>query len=300
MLGKQTLAKWLAYQGHEVELESFLKLIKRQADILVDGQMVIEFQCSTVPIEQLIERNYDYSELPLNTIWLLGQRVSESKLGYSISKFQLGFVRKTSLLGYYLLFFSPEKKQFECIHHLIHAGGKHFYGQKLVLGLHLSVRDMELKMSKARAYSSSRERNVRCDRARLCYYYAKFKQHSKFMNHLYQSGFALQNLPDQVGVQLDKQFLVHTPPVEWQFGLWLDFFDRLEPGDIFGFESISERFSKSVRVMKTIVLDSDEHLELLRDYLLYLEESDILVEFAEGRFRMKQKMKWHGNPRILS
>lgn len=301
LLGKKELSRWLLYQGFEVQLESFLQTINRQADLLVNGKYAVEFQCSTVPPSQLLERTNDYLSKKLIPIWLLGQDIVKNKFSYAFSNFQLCFIRKSEELGYYLLFFQPEKRRIECIHHLAHAGSKYFFGERLVLPLAISIKEMQLKIQAVKGHRRKKYQPHReIERERLCYYYAKYKSRSHFMQELYHAGFSLYHLPLQVGVQLDKQFLVHTAPVEWQFSLWIHFFDRLEVGEHFAYRAIAERFRACVVPLKVLTFQDYEAEELLKEYLLYLEEKEILVEISSCNYRLKRKMKWRQHSQIFS
>lgn len=43
------------------------------------------------------------------------------------------------------------------------------------------------------------------------------------MQKLFNAGYYLHYLPKEIGVDLEEQFLVITPAVEWQFDLWEKF-----------------------------------------------------------------------------
>ncbi|WP_436969895.1 hypothetical protein [Listeria fleischmannii] len=84
---------------------------------------------------------------------------------------------------------------------------------------------MQEKITGIRFKSLFVKRNRKLEREHLSYFYAKYKAKSAFLNQLYQAGYAIINLPPEIGVQLPSQFLVHTPAVEWQFKLWENFFE---------------------------------------------------------------------------
>lgn len=77
------------------------------------------------------------------------------------------------------------------------------------------------------------KRDRELERQKICFYYAKFKKHGQFMQKLFNAGYYLHYLPKEIGVDLEEQFLVITPAVEWQFDLWEKFFKGLEKGDTF-------------------------------------------------------------------
>ncbi|MDO5742605.1 MAG: competence protein CoiA family protein [Vagococcus sp.] len=116
MTGKQLLAKWLSEASYlTVEIEKYYRRIQRQADLVVNQQLVVEYQCSPISIEQLIERTHDYQKIGLSVIWILGSPLflkrklkslhvltSYFSLAYQRHFFQLDVSQKELVLYHHL------------------------------------------------------------------------------------------------------------------------------------------------------------------------------------------------------
>ncbi|EAV9888770.1 TPA: competence protein CoiA, partial [Listeria monocytogenes] len=104
------------------------------------------------------------------------------------------------------------------------------------------------------------------------------------------AGYYLHYLPKEIGVDLEEQFLVITPAVEWQFDLWEKFFKGLEKGDTFSECCFFESFQSVVTQILTIWLSPNESLKLGKSYLSYLIGEGVLSTIPDNRYRVKRKM----------
>lgn len=75
LCGKKQIYEWAASQGWQPQLEVYLPEIMQRPDLLliVNGKRVaIEFQCSPLSLERLLERNAGYRRLNIKVWWILG------------------------------------------------------------------------------------------------------------------------------------------------------------------------------------------------------------------------------------
>ncbi|MBB1122412.1 competence protein CoiA [Limosilactobacillus albertensis] len=73
--GKKQIYQWALKKGWQPRLEVYLPSIAQRPDILlkIDGQRVaIEFQCSPLSLERLLERNKGYQQEKIRVWWVLG------------------------------------------------------------------------------------------------------------------------------------------------------------------------------------------------------------------------------------
>lgn len=97
--GKRNLSMWLTYQGIDHNVEVVLKEINRIADIYFvhnNKKYVIEYQCSTIPVTDVVKRSDDYKSIGITPIWILGKKVS-TKI---ITDFELAFENRGYILYY--------------------------------------------------------------------------------------------------------------------------------------------------------------------------------------------------------
>ncbi|MHC5268713.1 competence protein CoiA [Enterococcus sp. LJL98] len=71
--------KWLLHQSApQSQLEAYLSDLKQRPDLLW-GKCAIEFQCSTLPIQRLVERTQNYWQHAYVPWWILGERLRPKK-----------------------------------------------------------------------------------------------------------------------------------------------------------------------------------------------------------------------------
>lgn len=84
LLGKKQLYHWTAKKGLRPRYEVYLSEIQQRPDILLskeDGtQIALEFQCSPLSIERLMQRNQGYKQLHIQVWWILGAPYLKRKL----------------------------------------------------------------------------------------------------------------------------------------------------------------------------------------------------------------------------
>ncbi|MBC1689118.1 competence protein CoiA [Listeria welshimeri] len=290
LLAKRQIMEWFCYQGIPVEVEHYFPEINRQADVFMNNKRVIEFQRSSVPINEMIQRTMDYLSIGLEVHWILGQKIKKEKGRICLSAFQQAFIDSDYKLGYHFWHYSVESKLCTLYYHLTFEKGNCFFASEMKLSMKLPLNEWKQKLSRIIHRSAYIKRDRELERQKICFYYAKFKKHSTFMKKLYNAGYYLHYLPKEIGLDFEEQFLVKTPAIEWQFDLWEHFFKRLEKGDTFSEHSFLEEFQLVVNQIPTIWLSPNEHLKLGKSYLAYLIREGVLSTIPENRYRMKRIM----------
>lgn len=72
MTGKKLLFQWLD-QSYETEMEKFIPLIHRKADVLVTinkQKYALEFQCAAITEKEILRRTQDYLSCGIRPIWI--------------------------------------------------------------------------------------------------------------------------------------------------------------------------------------------------------------------------------------
>ena len=112
---KAELFRWAA-QTEEVEVEAFLPALQQIADLLVDGKLALEVQCSPLSIERLQERTLSYRQHGYQALWLLGRKLW---LKDSLSRLQKDFLYFSKNMGFHLWELDQEKQVLR-LKYLIH------------------------------------------------------------------------------------------------------------------------------------------------------------------------------------
>jgi competence protein CoiA len=145
--GKQQLYGFFQKYAQLVELEPFLKMLSQRPDILVTTQsesIPIEFQCSTIPITDIVSRSAGYRSTGMKPIWILHTPAKFSALPVGVgifhfSRFHESFFTHTSPEGYLLLTYNPQTERFHYYTSLIHVAGKRYIGIHRTLPLSIQV-----------------------------------------------------------------------------------------------------------------------------------------------------------------
>ena len=112
---KAELFRW-AVQTEEVEVEAFLPALQQIADLLVDGKLALEVQCSPLSIERLQERTLSYRQHGYQVLWLLGRKLW---LKDSLTRLQKDFLYFSKNMGFHLWELDQEKRVLR-LKYLIH------------------------------------------------------------------------------------------------------------------------------------------------------------------------------------
>lgn len=112
---KSSLYKWLQGQ-EEVELEAYLPATKQVADLLVNQQLALEVQCSSLSISRLQERTMAYQQAGIAVLWLLGK---DLWLGERLTNLHKQLLYFSMNMGFHLWELDDEKKELR-LRYLIH------------------------------------------------------------------------------------------------------------------------------------------------------------------------------------
>ena len=107
-LGKELLAEGFKQMGHtRVESEVHLKTINQRPDIIVENEVVIEYQCAKINVRKLASRVNSYYHANLKNYWILGGDYLDNK----VTRQHLKFISYSNNWGFYLIMFDPLTKK---------------------------------------------------------------------------------------------------------------------------------------------------------------------------------------------
>ncbi|HFI0150617.1 TPA: competence protein CoiA [Streptococcus suis] len=112
---KSELYSWLV-EKEQVELEKYLPKIGQVADIVVNDNLALEVQCSSLSISRLQERTMAYQQAGIAVLWLLGK---DLWLGERLTNLHKQFLYFSMNMGFHLWELDDEKKELR-LRYLIH------------------------------------------------------------------------------------------------------------------------------------------------------------------------------------
>ncbi|MBM7579750.1 competence protein CoiA [Jeotgalibacillus terrae] len=225
LLAKTRLNDWLSSQSCTTELEKTYTRINRRTDISVRFNSVeyaFEFQCSPVSSETVQQRSMDYRKIGVIPFWLVPTVIAEHSKLIKLTSFQQQFIRYSQVKNqYYLITYSPEKRLFTILHHLIPLSRSLFYTDQTSFPQHiLSFPHFPLETFEAahRHYHLHLKMNEKW-MLNVFKYRKSFKD--PLLKRIYTAKSSLFSLPPWVGLFLKSNIFYSVPPMEWQAYLYL-------------------------------------------------------------------------------
>lgn len=99
-----------------VTIEKVISTIGQIADLCVNSKLILEVQCSPLPIERLIARTQAYQNEGYYIYWLLGKKLW---LTESLNQLQQQFLAFSWLIGFHIWELDLEKEELR-LHYMIH------------------------------------------------------------------------------------------------------------------------------------------------------------------------------------
>lgn len=117
--GKNILMEVLQGCGYQnIESEVYLKQIQQRPDILVDRQLVFEYQCAKLDVQTLSQRVTGYRSMNLQNIWILGGGYVTDR----IKREHFKFINFNHNWQYYLVMLDSLHQEFWLFYQIVFAG----------------------------------------------------------------------------------------------------------------------------------------------------------------------------------
>lgn len=296
--GKLLLFQWLQSQHLHVELEPYLKEIKQQPDILLTinhKRIAIEYQCARIVIEHIQKRNKGYKQAGIIPIWILGAKhfkrhgKNHLKLDQFTNQFIHQFSPTSSLRIFY---FCPKTLQLTIFQDIYMTKMGQAVGRIYFNKLHqMRFTDLftEMLLPKSDLYQLwKREKQ----KFRLGSNKRLYGRELAWRQWLYLQETHLEYLPSMIYLPVSAQYLMKTPPWDWQSRLYMRIINPL---------SVSSQFSlqQSMKVLRNHfyepshfpLIKSTEHP--IKQYFHLLEQLEIIQQQSSDQFIKLKTIPFH-------
>lgn len=231
LLGKIQLHELFSDLLLQTEMEPYLPDIKQRPDLLVTWQntrVPIEFQCSTIPIAKILERNAGYRSLDMVPIWILltppHVRASAASVQtYRLTQFQQHFIRRIDSSANepvtIFLTYDPDTQQFHYLSHFIHLRGTSFTACHAVMRLAHQTIPFSMPAPPSTADLTELKRRYLIARSKYLRSVVGYNQrgiHHRFLRACYEMRIQPIDLPGWIGVPTRGQDAFAEPDCEWQ------------------------------------------------------------------------------------
>ena len=307
--GKRDLYVWLQTKTSTVYLEHYFTSIKQRADIFVkkDGHSyAIEYQCSSIPLRQIIKRTEGYRQKGIIPVWVLGglpyqKQIKKTTSLYLLNDFQWSFVRTYRSRSYYLLSYKPRTKRFYCLSYLLPVTARKTFGKLHTIPLSKATFPLTISNeTKNSRYSLADWINEKRQWLNQKVYFTKNRS-DPFLKAIYESKLTTYLFPPIIGVPIEQNNC-KTHVVEWQFYVWHDFLNKLKKGDTFTdhdlFQKMAIRVEKRHIQFRTLLLNHEATQssdQLFLAYLNVLVKTGYILKYGRSNYQLLKKLSFSEN-----
>lgn len=293
--GKSDLYDWLCRIGFRPELEVYIEEINQRADVLFEWNsqlFAIEYQCSPIPEQSIINRTKGYLSLGIRPVWIAGEKLKLKK-NLSISN-RLFIVEWTDKSRFHLHYNTgAEKLTVSC---MSVVNGKDNKQQVLCINKNETIIEQLFAIESA-SYQLADNRRVYQQR----HYLHKMRHYNTMrfrplFELMYETSLLIDHLPKVLFSEIAEEWTIITPPVEWKLRL-LVFLNKQYADTIVTFDEIHAEFYCLVKKnqIKRYVLPNltDNTFRILCYFLSALEQEKFILKNGEKSWKVnKVKYNW--------
>ena len=288
--GKEELQESLMQQGYSVDLERYEAMIGQIPDITIEvgeKEWVLEYQCSVIPLKEMMTRTKALESLGRSVLWILGRKFLQKNL----CEMSLYCVRYHPQLGNYLCFYT--NKEWIIHHHLaLQLQKRKYLFQESRCNLHkLDWKKLFQIFEESKKIQTSQE--VSKDQSWTKEEWQAFvlstqKENRQFLEKLYHQGWTFVQL--EVCRHYPKySWSMKTYNIIWQGYLWMGI-ERLKINQVFSLQQCYAylkklatqkkiRFSSCYEQEKVCKCEIEQFLREIR------KETNGLARLPDGKWK---------------
>ncbi|MBP1915666.1 competence protein CoiA [Lederbergia galactosidilytica] len=297
LLGKKHLYHHYQRNGFDVYLEYYLPEIQQRPDLLVkkgNHLYAIEYQCSPLPRQRLMERNAGYRKLNILPIWILGTKPYKKRKNkiFELSDFQFSLCTYTSKAGLTLLSYLPEKQTFLQLSKMTSLPSTKLIGllqeiplEKKFPPVHDLPFDFQTWLNEKRTWIQYKV------------YYGNL-HNDLFLKEVYTTGHNPFLLPEICGLPLPHAHLIYDSPIVWQFYIYLDCLQEIPIGQKLSLKWVNQRILQRINngmiTIREFPLDFNNQYTWkvpISEYFSLLTSLEYLSKIGEDLFMIEKKVK---------
>lgn len=217
--GKLLLHQFFKQRNFKVNLENYLPEIRQRADLLVDGQYAIEFQCSTISPEDLQQRSQGYRRLDIKDIWIKGlQEPCNEGIGLlRLKSHEIAMQQKRGALPFILLFFPPANR-FYYHSNLLFISSNRWVGKTKSISAAMQVFPFAVPKPLSKAEFKTVMEIFKAEKKRYIrnQLYAENRIRNVYCRLCYELRMDMANVPEFIGIPVRGAQCFKEPVVLWQ------------------------------------------------------------------------------------
>lgn len=298
--GKLQLATYLKMRETNVQLEGYLPELQQRPDILFEKdnqRIVIEFQCSSISIESLMERTQGYLQANYEVIWILGNRFNYTKglTAFHKACLYLNIRDNRLLLIHYDAFADCISIRYDF--QMIRNSQMNCQLEQFNLNEKNSLKLLEqnkAKMSMQEFTDINRRHEQLVKEIR--YPSPKLRD---FLELIYRNKENIVSIPKEIYYCLSSEWMIQTHPMHWkyQFILWIESFPK---NKILTRKMLQLWVDKQVRTKQLVYYKNpqfkkDTLLQPFIEWIEFLEERKVFKKIRDLKWSYQQPLKRYKN-----
>lgn len=300
VLGKQLLYNWFIQQGYPCQLEAYLPELKQRPDLLIwlneKRAVAVEFQCSSLSHERMVERTEGYLKNNYEVYWVLG---SQFKLTRSISAFQRMFMYKFKKSGYCMFFLDVYREQLNICTDI----------QQNQLGSAVAFKEILVKLASSnltaltdivtqttcqnRQFKKMKNKIIAKELLASHHFLNRSRMYQEtemvlFQKYIYQRGHSLVSLPQEVYFPVENKLIIKTLPHFWKFIL-LEWITKKSLGTVITRLEITSQLKQMIKdkhltFYSTPMIPLTEKRKAIDPFIHLLVQCNILAEVLPNQW----------------
>lgn len=296
--GKLQLANHLKIREKNVQLEAYLPELKQRPDILFeknDRKIALEFQCSSIPVESIVERTHGYLNAHYEVIWILGNHFNYKNKLTAFHKACL-YSNKTDLV---LLHYDVEVEELSVRYDFwMKNSGR------------ISCQLEKIKLNENESIKLIDHNKVKLEKNNLKVTYKKHKQFVKeirypgskiteFLELLYQNKENIVSMPKELYLHPPSEWMIQTYSMDWkyQFILWIESYPKNKILTIKMLQSWIESKIDADEIVyyESPQLEKKHFVRPFLEFIDYLEKIKVFKDIGRMKWSYQRPLKRYRN-----
>lgn len=305
ILGKGMLYQWFKQQEIPCQLEAYLPNLKQRPDLLIwldeKTPIAIEFQCSALSAQRMIERTFGYTQNGYKVYWILGEKYHFKN---KLTSFQRLFVNENEAIGCYFLELHVADDMLT-IHYLINQQENSAYMNAYSTQFDLNKVETSLRYISEQLLLLSKKKQNKSKRQLVQSHYFLNRGRNyqvpeivSFQKYIYKKGDSLVSLPVEVYLPVKNQLFIKSLSYFWKY-LLLEWIMGKSSNGVISKKEMHQKISQMINnnelifyVMPLISIESkkkcaDYFIAILiqRGLLLAISNSDWIIQKEPRRYK---------------
>lgn len=305
VLGKKILYRWFTEQEIPCQLEAYLPNLKQRPDLLIwlDEQTpaAIEFQCSALSAERMMERTLGYTKNGYRVYWILGQNFH---LKNKLTSFQRLFIQEQKKIGCYFLELHVETNDI-VIHYGISQEGNSscIISQCCYLKMDESS-SLNTIIPKIMGYSKFTQIETKKNLIQSHYFLNRGRNYQvpiivAFQKYIYKKGDSLVSLPLEVYLPVKNQLFIKTLSYFWKYQ-FLEWIMERNNGEIISKKEIAKKTTTMIKNNELnfyiMPLISDESKrKCITHFIMLLNKRGLLIAISYSEWMVQKEPQRYKN-----